>query len=69
MASKNNPTVSTGRGGAGNIGKDIREYVDGEVVREAVVGESDKPEYSSGASIIQLPSYIPLTAVVARWGR
>ncbi|KAJ9625064.1 hypothetical protein H2203_005016 [Taxawa tesnikishii (nom. ined.)] len=39
---------STGRGGAGNIGKDDSAYVDAGIVREGVYGGSDKPEYSSG---------------------
>ncbi|KAG9964552.1 hypothetical protein KCU61_g2575, partial [Aureobasidium melanogenum] len=39
---------STGRGGAGNIGRDDTLYTDGNIVREGFVGESSKPEYSSG---------------------
>ncbi|KAH0198461.1 hypothetical protein KCU99_g7816, partial [Aureobasidium melanogenum] len=39
---------STGRGGAGNIGHDDTLYTDGSIVREGFVGESSKPEYSSG---------------------
>ncbi|KAI9662389.1 MAG: hypothetical protein M1821_008556 [Bathelium mastoideum] len=42
---------STGRGGAGNIGRDSTTYVDGEIVREGVAGESGRPneeEFSTG---------------------
>ncbi|CAK4033635.1 Hypothetical predicted protein [Lecanosticta acicola] len=39
---------STGRGGAGNIGKDDNVYVDGDIVREGHPGESSAPEYSAG---------------------
>ncbi|KAL1311651.1 hypothetical protein AAFC00_001761 [Neodothiora populina] len=40
---------STGRGGAGNIGKDDSTlYTDGGIIREGVEGKSNKPEYSSG---------------------
>ncbi|KAI9688615.1 MAG: hypothetical protein M1820_010216 [Bogoriella megaspora] len=43
---------STGRGGAGNIGCDPdTTYVDGEIVREGVAGESGRPqeqEFSTG---------------------
>ncbi|GAB7354102.1 hypothetical protein MBLNU459_g4668t1 [Dothideomycetes sp. NU459] len=42
------PLVSTGRGGAGNIGRDDTVYTDGGIVREGFVGESDHAEYSSG---------------------
>ncbi|KAK5124312.1 hypothetical protein LTR85_002015 [Meristemomyces frigidus] len=34
--------------GAGNIGEDKNTYVDGDIVREGVVGESERPEYSAG---------------------
>ena len=44
----NTPLHSTGRGGAGNIGHDENTYVDGSIVREGAVGESDVPEYSAG---------------------
>lgn len=43
-----NPVHSTGRGGAGNIGHDANNYVDGAIVREGAVGESGVPEYSAG---------------------
>ncbi|EMF10971.1 uncharacterized protein SEPMUDRAFT_150898 [Sphaerulina musiva SO2202] len=43
-----NPVHSTGRGGAGNIGHDTNNYVDGAIVREGAVGESGVPEYSAG---------------------
>jgi len=39
---------STGRGGAGNIGQDDNVYVDGDIVREGVAGESKGAEYSAG---------------------
>ncbi|KAL1634372.1 hypothetical protein SLS56_002382 [Neofusicoccum ribis] len=43
------PIVSTGRGGAGNIGPDPTVYTDGEIVREGVEGRSDAgKEYSTG---------------------
>ena len=34
--------------GAGNIGKDDNVYIDGDIVREGVTGESSGPEYSAG---------------------
>ncbi|KAK4550243.1 hypothetical protein LTR36_003210 [Oleoguttula mirabilis] len=40
--------VSTGRGGAGNIGEDSNTYVPGDIVREGFLGESERPEYSAG---------------------
>ncbi|KAK7521695.1 hypothetical protein IWZ03DRAFT_99672 [Phyllosticta citriasiana] len=46
--SSNDHIVSTGRGGAGNIGHDPRVYTDGALVREGVQGESSEPEYSTG---------------------
>ncbi|KAK7542825.1 uncharacterized protein J3D65DRAFT_615085 [Phyllosticta citribraziliensis] len=46
--SSNDPIVSTGRGGAGNIGHDPHVYTDGAIVREGVQGESSEPEYSTG---------------------
>ncbi|KAK3669842.1 hypothetical protein LTR78_010300 [Recurvomyces mirabilis] len=39
---------STGRGGAGNIGEDTTQYVDGGITREGVLGESSRGEYSAG---------------------
>ncbi|KAI9669753.1 MAG: hypothetical protein M1831_007449 [Alyxoria varia] len=39
------PNVSTGRGGAGNIGKDPTVYTDGNIVKEGPQGEL---EYSTG---------------------
>lgn len=40
---------STGRGGAGNIGKDPVAYTDGSIVREGVAGQAAGPgEYSTG---------------------
>ncbi|KAI4743997.1 hypothetical protein E4T50_05600 [Aureobasidium sp. EXF-12298] len=52
---------STGRGGAGNIGRDDTLYTDGNIVREGYVGESSKPEYSSGAgNIVDSPRVGPV---------
>ncbi|OCK72937.1 hypothetical protein K432DRAFT_430825 [Lepidopterella palustris CBS 459.81] len=43
------PIVSTGRGGAGNIGVDPTVYTDGGIVREGVQGEAgDGNVYSTG---------------------
>merc|ERR1712098_181111 len=36
------------RGGAGNIGPDSTQYVDGEIVREGVVGEHGDGAFSTG---------------------
>ncbi|KAI4730762.1 hypothetical protein E4T49_01252 [Aureobasidium sp. EXF-10728] len=53
---------STGRGGAGNIGRDDTIYTDGNIVREGFVGESSKPEYSSGraGNIVDSPKVRPV---------
>ncbi|KAM3566305.1 hypothetical protein ARSEF4850_000718 [Beauveria asiatica] len=40
--------VSHGRGGAGNINPDDTPYVDGEVVREGVIGSHNDGVYSAG---------------------
>ncbi|OAA79969.1 hypothetical protein LEL_03455 [Akanthomyces lecanii RCEF 1005] len=40
--------VSHGRGGAGNINADDTPYVDGEVVREGVIGSHGDGVYSAG---------------------
>lgn len=40
--------VSHGRGGAGNINPDDTPYVDGEVVREGVIGSHGDGVYSAG---------------------
>lgn len=40
--------VSHGRGGAGNINPDNTVYVDGEVVREGIVGSHGDGAYSAG---------------------
>ncbi|OAA64971.1 hypothetical protein ISF_04381 [Cordyceps fumosorosea ARSEF 2679] len=40
--------VSHGRGGAGNINPDDTPYVDGEVVREGVIGSHGDGAYSAG---------------------
>jgi len=42
------PLVSTGRGGSGNIGHDPNVYVDGGIVREGIQGESAEGTYSTG---------------------
>ncbi|OCL07928.1 hypothetical protein AOQ84DRAFT_389190 [Glonium stellatum] len=42
------PVVSTGRGGSGNIGHDPNVYVDGGIVREGFQGESNDGQYSTG---------------------
>ncbi|KAI9784749.1 MAG: hypothetical protein M1839_001479 [Geoglossum umbratile] len=43
------PVVSHGRGGQGNIKEDSTEYVDGEIVRQGVAGESSTDgAYSTG---------------------
>ncbi|OJD29829.1 uncharacterized protein BKCO1_7100041 [Diplodia corticola] len=48
--SPTDPIVSTGRGGAGNIGRDPTVYTDGEIVREGIQGEPERPgkDYSTG---------------------
>jgi len=43
-----NPIVSTGRGGAGNIGQDEHVYTDGGIVREGIQGESADGAFSTG---------------------
>ncbi|KAF2146533.1 uncharacterized protein K452DRAFT_282704 [Aplosporella prunicola CBS 121167] len=48
MPHNQDPLVSTGRGGAGNIGRDPTVYTDGEIVREGFEGEAHEPEYSTG---------------------
>ncbi|TKA60391.1 hypothetical protein B0A49_05889 [Cryomyces minteri] len=56
------PVVSTGRGGAGNIGADPTVYTDGGIVREGVEGVSGDAEYSTGrggAGNIGSPSLRP----------
>lgn len=40
--------VSHGRGGAGNINPDDTVYVDGEVVREGMIGSHGDGAYSAG---------------------
>ena len=42
------PIVSTGRGGAGNIGHDDTVYADGGITREGPQGESANGEFSTG---------------------
>ncbi|KAJ5197905.1 uncharacterized protein N7498_007022 [Penicillium cinerascens] len=48
MSDKEQPMVSHGRGGQGNIGHDQTEYVDGEIVREGVYGDQGDGAYSAG---------------------
>ncbi|KAF4309860.1 hypothetical protein GTA08_BOTSDO02473 [Botryosphaeria dothidea] len=60
------PIVSTGRGGAGNIGPDPTVYTDGEIVHEGVQGQPDAPgkDYSTGrggAGNIGSPRLAPQT--------
>ena len=40
--------ASHGRGGAGNIAPDSNNYVDGEIVREGLVGDQGDGAYSTG---------------------
>ncbi|KAJ8108047.1 hypothetical protein OPT61_g8442 [Boeremia exigua] len=42
------PIHSTGRGGAGNIGRDDTVYADGAITREAAAGEPIANEFSTG---------------------
>ncbi|KAF2626962.1 hypothetical protein BU25DRAFT_431947 [Macroventuria anomochaeta] len=42
------PIHSTGRGGAGNIGRDDTVYADGAITREGPQGESTANEFSTG---------------------
>ncbi|KAK3178966.1 hypothetical protein OEA41_001104 [Lepraria neglecta] len=42
------PIVSHGRGGAGNIAPDEKNYTDGEIVREGPLGDQGDGPYSSG---------------------
>jgi len=42
------PIVSTGRGGAGNIGRDANIYAAGDITREGIEGVSADGEYSTG---------------------
>ncbi|OJJ48599.1 hypothetical protein ASPZODRAFT_1631647 [Penicilliopsis zonata CBS 506.65] len=42
------PVVSHGRGGHGNIGADATQYVDGEIVREGQYGDQGDGAYSAG---------------------
>ncbi|KAI5241983.1 hypothetical protein E4T43_05013 [Aureobasidium subglaciale] len=50
--------------GAGNIGRDDTLYTDGNIIREGFVGESSKPEYSSGrggaGNIVDSPRVRPV---------
>jgi hypothetical protein len=48
IASTMSAEVSHGRGGAGNIGHDDTQYVDGEVVRSGLEGGHGDGAYSSG---------------------
>lgn len=42
------PSISHGRGGAGNINPDATKYVDGEVTRTGVEGTHGDGAYSTG---------------------
>ncbi|KAJ4990166.1 hypothetical protein SVAN01_04257 [Stagonosporopsis vannaccii] len=42
------PIHSTGRGGAGNIGRDDTVYADGAITREGTAGEATTNEFSTG---------------------
>ncbi|GIK01299.1 hypothetical protein Aspvir_005332 [Aspergillus viridinutans] len=44
----NEPIVSHGRGGQGNIGADSTQYVDGSIVREGPYGDQGDGAYSAG---------------------
>ncbi|GLI76919.1 hypothetical protein PoHVEF18_005197 [Penicillium ochrochloron] len=48
MGEPEQPMVSHGRGGQGNIGHDSTQYVDGEIVREGVYGDQGDGAYSAG---------------------
>ncbi|KAJ5233514.1 uncharacterized protein N7469_005280 [Penicillium citrinum] len=48
MTEQDQPMVSHGRGGQGNIGHDSTQYVDGEIVREGVYGDQGDGAYSAG---------------------
>ncbi|KAL2064947.1 hypothetical protein VTL71DRAFT_4087 [Oculimacula yallundae] len=48
MSAKNSIEVSHGRGGAGNIGPDATQYVDGEIVREGSAGPHGDGAFSTG---------------------
>jgi len=54
--------VSTGRGGAGNIGKDERTYIDAGIVREGVYGQG-VADYSAGrggaGNVVDSPNMRP----------
>jgi hypothetical protein len=52
-AMSNEPIVSHGRGGAGNIEPDSQIYTDGEIVREGPVGDQGDGAYSTGVSNVQ----------------
>ncbi|KAJ5119035.1 hypothetical protein N7448_010744 [Penicillium atrosanguineum] len=48
MSENEQPMVSHGRGGQGNIGHDTTDYIDGEIVREGVYGDQGDGAYSAG---------------------
>ncbi|KAJ5886828.1 uncharacterized protein N7473_009502 [Penicillium subrubescens] len=54
MGEQEQPMVSHGRGGQGNIGHDSTQYVDGEIVREGVYGDQGDGAYSAGQSFHSL---------------
>jgi hypothetical protein len=47
---ENEPIVSHGRGGQGNIGADSTQYVDAGIVREGPYGDQGDGAYSAGVS-------------------
>ncbi|KAL1986723.1 hypothetical protein VTN96DRAFT_5928 [Rasamsonia emersonii] len=64
MSPQNEPIVSHGRGGQGNIGADPTKYVDGEIVRKGPVGDQGDGAYSAGrggAGNIGSPNVRPST--------
>ena len=49
--SRQDPIVSHGRGGAGNIERDPTAYTDGAITREGPVGDQGDGAYSSGVCL------------------
>lgn len=52
---ENEPIVSHGRGGQGNIGADPTQYVDAGIVREGPYGDQGDGAYSAGVSPHPVP--------------
>ena len=50
------PEVSHGRGGAGNIGPDDTQYVDGSIVREGPEGSHGDGAFSTGRGGTHTPT-------------